>query len=150
MKGRRGQTEFDYLVGMALLLLTVSAVFLFVPSVFEPFEQEVSADERASADRMATNLLSKSTVDGQSNTVDYDRFELLVRGEFDTVLDRAAVPTGRTVNVTLENDTGIVVGNGTSYADNRDPAATTVRVVRLADDGDTRCNPVCRLVVRVW
>lgn len=139
---------------MTLMLLTLSGVFLFVPGVFEPFQNPVTADEQTTADRMADRLVTASSVEGAKNTVEYDTMETLIADEFDRVKARSALPAGGSVNVTVEDThdgtTRVLIGNGSSYVDNREPTATTVRIVRLANDSSDRCEPVCRLVVRVW
>jgi len=52
---RRGQTNIDFAIGMSLFLVTVSFVFLFVPTVFSPFE--VTQGQPIAADRAATRLV---------------------------------------------------------------------------------------------
>ncbi|RNJ25746.1 DUF7287 family protein [Halosegnis longus] len=52
---RRGQTNIDFAIGMSLFLVTVSFVFLFVPTVFSPFE--VAQGQPLVADRAATRLV---------------------------------------------------------------------------------------------
>jgi len=139
----RGQTEFDYVVGMTLVLLTLTGVFAFVPGIYEPFEDPVDADEAATADSIAEDLVAASAVEGASNTLDRQT----LRQEIQT---QSAPSDTVTINVTLQEGTDVVVGSGSSYDDNRAPAATSVRVVTLADDPAGRCDPVCRLIVRVW
>ncbi|MFC7234481.1 DUF7287 family protein [Halosegnis marinus] len=51
----RGQTTLDFAVGVSVFLLTVGFVFLFVPSVFAPFE--VVQGTPVTADRAATHLV---------------------------------------------------------------------------------------------
>ena len=143
MNGHRAQTEFDYLVGMTLLLLTLTGVFLFVPSIFQSFQDPVDGADRASAKKVADDLLTQHTVPGMSNTVVYADLNASIQNGTETV--------GRqSVNVSLTNGTGTVTSGGSSFADTDATAATIVRVVRLADDSDGRCDPACRLVVRVW
>ncbi len=139
----RAQTEFDYVVGMTLVLLTLTGVFAFVPGIYEPFQDPVDADNEATADRIADELLTASAVQGSSNTVDGEQ----LRQNIQTVN-----PPGETgtVNVTVQDGTEILDGSGSNYADNRQPAATSVRVISLANDTSGDCTPVCRLVVRVW
>jgi len=52
---RRGQTNIDFAIGMSLFLVTVSFVFLFVPTVFSPFE--VTQSQPIAANRAATRLV---------------------------------------------------------------------------------------------
>ncbi|PSQ30674.1 hypothetical protein BRD16_05430 [Halobacteriales archaeon SW_6_65_46] len=52
---RRGQTNIDFAIGMSLFLVTVSFVFLFVPTVFSPFE--VTQGQPVAANRAATRLV---------------------------------------------------------------------------------------------
>lgn len=157
MTGRRAQTEFDYVVGMTLMLLTLSGVFMFVPGIYEPFEDPVDADEAAASERIADNIMNETVVSGTENTINYTRMEAIIQRDFDTIRSRSAVPSGRTVNVTFQNGSGIVrsgsgnaIGTGSNYAVNEEPAAATVRVVRLQNSSNSQCQTVCRLVVRVW
>jgi hypothetical protein len=139
----RGQTEFDYVVGMTLVLLTLTGVFTFVPGIYEPFDDPVATDDTATADRIADDLLTVSAVQDSSNTVN--------RTKLEANIDAVDPPTDTdTLNVTLQDGTEIVTGTGSSYADNRQPSATTVRVVTFATDDTGTCEPICRLIVRVW
>jgi hypothetical protein len=143
VSGQRGQTEFDYLVGMTLLLLTLTGVFLFVPSILQSFEDPVDGDDQASAKKVADDLLTRHTTAGASNTVIY--------ASLNRSLNNGTRTIGRhSVNVSLTNDTGTITAGGPSLADADDGTATVVRVVRLADDPNGRCEPACRLVVRAW
>lgn len=55
----RGQTTVDFGIGVSIFLLTVIFVFLFIPSLFQPFvsdqSQAITADR--TADRLAEDLL---------------------------------------------------------------------------------------------
>lgn len=150
MRGR-AQTEFDYLVGMGLLLLTLTGVFLFVPGVFGPFEDPVDTDKEAAASRIADRIVAESAVDGSTNTLDQTALESRL-GSTSAVRARSGIPPRWSYNVTVENTTGesVLLADGPAYANDRGPAATTVRIVRLANASSDRCEPACRLVVRVW
>jgi hypothetical protein len=61
-KRDRGQTSIDFVVGMAVFLLTVAFVVAFLPGVFEPFTANGEGDSLA-ADRTATVLAEQLLAD---------------------------------------------------------------------------------------
>lgn len=157
----RGQTQQDYLIGIIILILTLISVFALIPGIFEPFQNPVQAQEQDEADRLADTLLTNASVDGgtlvyRSNTSGKWGLDNATEGAaFETLLAKAGISSARSgtlVNVTVQhgqNELFWSEGPATSsYRVNEGAAATTVRIIRFADDDS--CDPACRLVVRVW
>lgn len=157
----RGQTQQDFLIGIILLILTMVGVFALVPGIFHPFQDPVQANEQDKADRLAEMLIENTSVDGtgtllyRSNVSDsWGLDNATADGAFGTLLEDAGISPGTTplVNVTVKNGTNTLFWSegyaATSYQLNEGAAGTTVRVVRFVDDDS--CDPICRLVVRVW
>ncbi|MEF8936865.1 MAG: hypothetical protein V5A32_02835 [Halovenus sp.] len=141
----RGQTAYDYLLGVVLLLVTIIAVLALFPQLFGPFVDPVSTDQQKMADSLSAELIeTNSTLDNERtldlNTID-DAYVTQLK-------NRTGVPEIRNVNITVQDGPGDVIGQGGDRRYGVDPAATTVRQIRLAEAGD--CRDGCQLVVRVW
>jgi len=141
----RGQTAYDYLLGVVLLLVTIIAVLALFPQLLGPFVDPVSTDQQKMADSLSAELIeTNSTFDNERtlelNTIDDSYVEQLK--------NRTGVPETRNVNITVQNGPGDVVEQGGDRRYGVDAAATTVRQIRLAGTGD--CRHGCQLVVRVW
>lgn len=141
----RGQTAYDYLLGVVLLLVTIVAVLALFPQLFGPFVDPVSTDQQKMADSLSAELIeTNSTLDKERtlalNTID-DSY-------VDQLKNRTGVPENRNVNITVQDGPGDVIEQGGDRRFGVDPAATTVRQIRLAETGD--CRDGCQLVVRVW
>lgn len=149
----RGQTTNDYLIGIVLLLLTITVVFGFFPSMFAPFEEPVGSDEETMAANLGTELVSNTTQPGTEQTVNLTRVHEIIDSEPEALGNRSGVPGWKRWNVTVVDSNGQVVSDGTNDVVGGDdwngsPAATTVRFVVAGDATD--CEDGCRLVVRVW
>lgn len=144
----RGQTTYDYLLGVVLLLVTIIAVLAVLPSIFDPFVDPVSSEEENLADRVAAEIIETNATAGAqtlnvSGITDDEQYLSDIKrrsGLWETDNSR--------VNVTF------VLGNGTvadSFGDRRRadvPEAQTVRNVRLIDN--PACSDACHMIVRVW
>jgi len=145
----RGQTTYDYLIGIVLVLVTVIAVLTFLPQVFNPFVDPVSSEERNLADRVATEIIetngtdSERTLDDISTVQDEQQY---ISG----VKNRAGVrePDLRSVNVTFQSAEGVTQGTIGDDRQSTEPEAQTVRNVRFVND--EICDGECHMVVRVW
>ena len=158
----RGQTTFDFLVGMSVFLLTVAFVVAFLPNVFEPFTAEGSDDVLAAdrtADLLSEQLLADPATPAVLNATCTEAF-FDAAGDGDDGLDcafdtdandlRGALGVGPTVsvNVTVEENGSIRSIDSTDLRAGRSPSnsesvVVARRVVLL--DGDER-----DLYVRVW
>lgn len=148
----RGQTINDYVIGMTLLLLSITLVFGYFPGIFQSFEEEVSNEEEAMATNIAAELVENSTVTGTKQTVSFDK----VNGTLYSLVNdsqQAGIPDWVHWNVTvLDVDSNVIshdgerLSNGTNWQGER--VASTIRFVRAQDDTD--CDDGCRIVVRVW
>lgn len=106
----RGQTLPDFAVGIAIFLLTVTFVFLFVPQMFLPYEDQEQpvVAERAASD-LGTSMLADETTPSKLNETCTLAFFDAGAGDgcrFDTdesVTDQLGVAPTYSVNVTLRD-----------------------------------------------
>lgn len=140
---QRGQTPADYLIGISLLLVTIVGVFVFVPTVFDPFEAPTNPDDRALAERVAGDLVENSTMLRTEQTVDlaglnesFDDLDAFTEG----------VPERKQVNVTLWDGERRLNSSGAPWPG--DVAAGTG--TRTVTSYQAPCETGCRIVVRVW
>ncbi|MFC7057931.1 DUF7287 family protein [Halovenus salina] len=145
----RGQTVTDYLLGIVLLLLSVTIVFGYFPGLFQPFEENVEDEERVMADNLAAELIDNSTIPGMQQTASFNALNRTI----DTVANDSTgvgVPEWLRWNATVQNETGVVESGGVTLANgsvwNGRQTASVVRFVRIP----SVCENGCRLVVRVW
>lgn len=145
----RGQTVTDYLLGIVLLLLSVTIVFGYFPGLFQPFEENVADEERVLADNLAAEIIDNSTVPGMQQTTSFDALNRTI----DTLANdstHAGVPEWLRWNATVQNETGVVEAGGITLANgsvwNGRQTASAVRFIRIP----SVCENGCRLVVRVW
>lgn len=70
---RRGQTSFDFAVGMGVFLLTVGFALTFIPGIFAPFSVGSGGDEVV-ADRVGATVVEDLLVaePGDRSTLDAD------------------------------------------------------------------------------
>lgn len=139
---RRGQTTFDFAVGMTLFLLVVGFVFTIAPGMFEPHDQGESRDALV-ADGAATRLVSTVLTDP-------DRRYFLDASAVDdyfndtgvaAAADRVGVPDGYELYVTL-NASGRSVALGSPPPSD----ASVTAAWRVVEWGGDRAD----LRVRVW
>ena len=140
----RGQTAYDYLLGIVLLLVTIVAVLALFPQFFSPFVDPVSADREEMADRVAAEVIEESATLHGERTLDVEAFNGTAVGELKA---GAGVDDFRRVYVEFRAGPGeTIAGIGTEPPPG-EPTATSVRNVRTAQE---ECSDGCRLVVRVW
>jgi len=144
----RGQTVYDFLLGVVLFLVVVVSIFAVFPDIFEPFFDPSPGEREDMADRVASDLIENTSVPEEERTVQYSQLDETLEsvGNDTTALkNRTGVPELRNIQVELRNSAGVVKTWG------RDPQnewSVTVRNVRVA--GRMGCETVCRLIVRVW
>jgi len=145
----RGQTTYDYLLGISLVLIAVTAVFWLFPQVFDPFFDPVSGDRDDMADQVAAEVIETNA------TITGERTLNVSTGTFDAdyvseLRDRSGVPDLRKINISLRKDGRIEASAGPGEPSDA-PLATSVRTVRITQNSDiSNCTTACDLVVRVW
>lgn len=168
----RGQTPQDFAVGTSILLVTIIGTFVFIQGGgLSVYEDPVAEIEQPQADRVASYLVENYSVSGDRNTIRYNESGGINRTLNDTaplvnLTEHAAVNvssdrrTDPTLNVSVVNSSTLQSGQlrphrgavnlswGTPY-DNQ-TASVSTRVVRLNNDNNDVCEPVCWLVVRAW
>jgi len=153
----RGQTIHDYLLGIVLVLLTIAGVFAFFPEVFTPFQEPVESDEQHMSERLADEVIEVNRTMGGSQTVNYTALtETLTDGDkLNRLVNRSGIPRWKQVNITVENQTGVVAASETNQRgsvyrlDRQNPAATTTRTIE-AKSAAPACEQSCQIVVRIW
>lgn len=151
----RGQTLQDYVLGVSLFLLTVLVVVgTILPTVTAPFDQAVSGDKIAQADRVAETIVTNASAGAGTNRLNVTIVERIVEDDVPTLRARFGLPETSWVNVSvvpLDGNGFQQSASGTTLASDASPtgsdAATSARIVTLSDDS---CDTACRLVVRVW
>lgn len=156
----RGQLGFDFMVGMAVFLLTVGFLFAFLPGMFEPFSNN-SGQGMIGADRSAALLAEDALVEdpaepgllNETCTVDFFEDGADAPGcRFEQDGTELAAAVGidppSSVNATIEADGSVITHAGVRLAAGpavpaRVDVTVSQRIVHL--DGTDR-----RLIVRVW
>ena len=129
----RGQTTIDFGIGVAIFLLTIVFIFVFIPSLFQPF---VTAQSQAiTADRIADSMVESAFIADDRDAERYildegctaAYFELANDGEVDNPEDYNCRWDPGDSGVTAHNVLGL------------DDSATDFRVTvePLTDDGST-------------
>lgn len=149
----RGQTAYDYLLGIVLLLVTIITVLSLFPQVFGPFVDPVSTDQDKMADRMATEIIDQnSTLEGDRTLDLVGINETYDDAHIDRLKRQSGVPEIRNVHVTIQaSPTDPIVEVGDQRRSGQ-PTATTVRQIRAVShpEGTSDCTDGCQLIVRVW
>ncbi|MFB6085127.1 MAG: hypothetical protein ABEJ94_12870 [Halorientalis sp.] len=151
---RRGQTLQDFVLGVSVFLVVVVFVFGLFPSFLSPFTAGVDASERAQADRLARNLIENHSVQAAGNALNGTALSNTMQKSETALRERFGLSSTSGINVTVRTLDGprIVRYDGTRLAvgSNRadETGASVSRLVSIA--GSEKCQPGCRLVVRVW
>ena len=144
----RGQTLSDYLLGVLLVLLTITSIFAFFPSIFAPFQEQTGNDDQVMANNLATELIDRNTTGG--NTVNYTAMTGALDDESTRsgIRQSAGLQEWRNWNVTIQSREAS--GSLYTYGDNAtgEPTATSTRYFRAVDE--PACESGCQLIVRVW
>jgi hypothetical protein len=155
-RGRRGQTLHDYIAGISVFVLTITAVLGLLPAVTAPYDAGGNAADVTIAERIGDRVVSNLSSPNDPNVLNTEAFETAMTLDDEGLQDRYGLEEYRNVNVSLRTMNGSrVVRNGAgarlSAGANAvgNDAATAARVVTMTDR-PADCDPACRLVVRVW
>lgn len=149
----RGQTAYDYLLGIVLLLVTIITVLSLFPQFFGPFVDPVSTDREKTSDRVAAEVIEMNSTMDTERTLDIEGLDQTIESDEETYLqtirERAAVDEFRNVNIVIQSgqgsETTLSIGDQQPAGE---PTATTVRNIRGVAHED--CRDGCKLIVRVW
>lgn len=138
--GVRGQTTFDFAVGMSIFLLSLSFVFLFVPGMLAPFGDSTQAETPA-ANRVAEDLVTRTLgdadepylLDGACTAEFFNDSTADCRFDGDNTAQRVGVVEWKPVNVTIRGDRS---GDGESDVLCWDPGTS-----QFVERGDGGCDP---------
>jgi type II secretory pathway pseudopilin PulG len=151
----RGQTLQDYALGISVFLIAVLVLLgALFPTVLTPFTDNVGADKRAQAQRVAAEVVTNASVPGKTNHLNASTVETVTGLGEDALRSRYRLPGSVSVNVTLTSLDGSEVVQSAGGVDlSAGPApvdrqiASSTRIVTLTDGS---CQAACRLAVRVW
>ena len=141
---QRGQTAYDYLLGVTLLLVAIITVLSLFPQVFGPFVEPTSSAKERMADRVASDIIEANAVGDNARTLNTSR--LNDDDYIEQVKGSAGLKDLRGVNVSVRAGSATLAQAGDERIGNQ-PSATVVRTVRTVDG---QCESGCQLVVRVW
>ncbi|ELY42153.1 hypothetical protein C496_07138 [Natronorubrum tibetense GA33] len=149
----RGQTTQDFIVGIGVFILAVAFVFSFLPTMLTPFDSSTSGGQTAQADRVADRVVHNLSVSETPNEISWNDAD----GLEDDQVERLGLRTNQDndsierVNVSLQSLNGSTTIEGFGFGPEYDDqsAASSARIVTV-EDGPDKCEPACRLVVRIW
>lgn len=161
--GGRGQTPYDFALGISIFILTIALVFAFVPSALTFAAADPGAKESKQANRAAGTLIENFSTDHRQNelngTATADYFNT-TSNESELQAD-LALPSTTEINITIRwldgtqiasiedsNGNDILLSAGRSIPEGQ-PVAEIVRLVTVSND-DVDCTPACQFIVRVW
>lgn len=154
----RGQTAFDFLVGMSVFLVTVGFVFAFVPGMFAPLE--TASANMVTVDRAAGSLVEDLLVEdvrrpGVLNATCTEAFfdgtggaSCRFEEDANDLNGALGVDSTATVNVSFESGGSVATLDGDRLAAGPEPPSTADVVVgqRVVLVDDRRLSAY----VRVW
>jgi hypothetical protein len=146
----RGQTVYDFLLGVVLFLVVVVSVFAIFPDIFEPFFDPSPGERDEMADRVANELIENASVPDEEQTLRYEQLNDTlesVDGDTGALKNKTGVSEFRNIQVELRNSGTAVKTWG---KDPQNVWSTTVRNVRVSGRSGSGCKTVCRLIVKVW
>lgn len=143
----RGQTLQDFAVGVGIFLIAFMFVLSLFPGLLSPFQSSASGAERAQAEQVTTQILDNLSTGSQPNHLSASELATLSGDSEADLLDRYGLPVTANINITVETLNGTQNIYSTSNSAATEEVATAARIVTL---DDPKCDPACRLVVRVW
>lgn len=157
--GKRGQTLYDYALGISLFVLTITATVSLLPSLVPTGQDAPSGAVSATTDRVARDIVANETTGtgSEEHALDPGGLQSLAALSADELEQWFGIRTTWQVNVTvttLEGNSFVTAANtspltaGSPYRGQ--PGGEAVRIVTLSNDSYADCTPACRLVVRVW
>jgi hypothetical protein len=157
--GERGQTLYDYALGISLFVLTITATVSLLPSLIPTGQDGPSGAVTAATDRVAQDVLTNGTTSTarDGNTLDPEGLQSLETLSDEELQRWFALRTTWQVNVTvttLDGESFVADGDASPLAAGStyrgQAGGEAVRIVTLSNDSYADCTPACRLVVRVW
>jgi hypothetical protein len=145
----RGQTLQDFALGIGIFLVAFVFVLLLFPDLLTPFQSDASGSERAQARQVSNELLDNYSTPGERNNLSARDLQPLFGPDVSNAAlrERFGLDVTASVNITIRTLDGERTVFATANRPYNREVATSTRIVTLAD---SRCDPACRLVVRVW
>ncbi len=151
-----GQMHIDYLIGIAIFLVSIIFVFSYTSGLFTPFQSN-SDEVTLIADRVATNIVEQNMSEGRPgatnllNGTKVNEFFNYTNNNYEDTLDLAGMNgtyLRYDLNITLEDSTGVVRSAGKALPEQGN-IGQTIRVVMLRDENTGNISQAI-LAVRVW
>lgn len=152
----------DFALGVSLFLVTVTFVLGLFPGFLAPFTSGTNGAEQAQADRVAGSIVLNLSTSQGKNTLNATELGDVLAMSQSELRDRYGLDRSTGLNITVRklDGHGIVEIDGQTFATPRDrnnqTAASVSRIITLdnrtvANKFDSKkCDPGCRLVVKVW
>ena len=126
----RGQTTFDFAIGVSVFLLAVAFVFSFVPGMVQPFTSS-GQEEMAASNRLADRLATDALTDGEPYILDTACTETFFNASLngsDTTCDFEGKTVEEALSLGIRTNLNVtLVGNTTAINDPADgPTETTL------------------------
>ncbi len=151
-----GQMHMDYLIGIAIFLVSITFVFSYTAGLFTPFQSN-SDEVTLIADRVATNIVEQNMSVGRPgatnllNGTKVNDFFNYADSNYQNTLDMLGMNgtyLRYNLNITLEDNTGITRLTGESLP-SQGNIGQTIRVVQLRNETTGNTSQAI-LAVRVW
>lgn len=138
----------DFAAGISIFLVTVAFAFAFLPGIITPFT-DTDVGDPVSANRVADTLAADRLADPDTPyRLDAERTAAFFDAGGD-VTARLSIQSYKSVNVTIENETGPVAVNGTVTAA-AGPSVPSSADTTVAWRTVTLHGERVELLVRVW
>ena len=143
----RGQTANDFILGISVFLVSVIILFSLLTGLYTPFNAPIKSDQTVVASRVSDQVLQDLTPSNKSNTLSETyTADFFTTNDADDIREQYRLKQTVHINVSLvavnesmSESVGESIGNH--------PVASSTRIVI---DNGARCQPSCRLRVRVW
>ncbi|MDI3539077.1 MAG: hypothetical protein PWP14_232 [Methanolobus sp.] len=152
----KGQMHIDYLIGIAIFLISIIFVFNYTSGLFTPFQSN-SDEVTLIADRVSTNMIEQNMSAGMPgatnllNGTKVDEFFNCTDNNYQNTVNLLGMNgtyLRYDINVTLENTTGIIRSAGKPLPSHGN-IGQTIRVVLLRNENTGNISQAI-LAVRVW
>jgi hypothetical protein len=153
-----GQMHMDYLIGIAIFLVSITFVFSYTAGLFTPFQSN-SDEVTLIADRVATNIVEQNMSVGRPgatnllNETKVNDFFDHTHNDYQSTLNLVGMNgtyLRYNLNITLENSTtGAVINSAGESLPSQGNIGQTIRVVQLRNETTGNTSQAI-LAVRVW
>ncbi|WP_406670537.1 hypothetical protein V7O67_00750 [Methanolobus sp. ZRKC4] len=154
----RGQMHIDYLIGIAIFLVSIIFVFSYTTGLFTPFQSN-SDEVTLVADRISTSIIEQSMSAGNPRTPNLlngtkvDNFFSQVNANYEGTIDYYGMNSSflsYNLNITMESiSSGLLIHSTGKTLPTQGNIGQTKRIVIVRDE-NTGNETQRMLSVRVW